>query len=254
MNFITHITESMATAKRYFLRSNSVKMELDLSAAPEEVLLEIFLRMDEKVLVKNCTRVSKLWHRLLSQKSFWIRKCEYNGYLSEQFEKIRQDGALVLGHLPVDLMKVCVLQPFEKNLINDGVASGTAMTRRYHNDYAQPRGYDRRWQMEGELAHQEPPSFMSSHKDADFDEAGIDKCLASSYMWCKKRMEIDLLKAGLDAETLDELRPSITVSEYVANRADCAAIYRISVGLLGEGVQNSEETFWQETKEWEQWE
>lgn len=81
-----------------------------------------------------------MWHRLLSLKSFWIRKCEYNGYLS--------DHQNVLKQLTLDLKKVCVLRTFENNLIDDSGASGTSVgTRRGNNDYAQPRGYDRRWHM-----------------------------------------------------------------------------------------------------------
>lgn len=56
------------------------------------------------------------------------------------------------------------------------------------------------------FAHEEPPVLMFSYKAPDFEETVIDKCLASDYKWCTKRMEIDLIAMGLDVRFAINLR------------------------------------------------
>uniref|UniRef100_A0A914DS47 FBA domain-containing protein n=1 Tax=Acrobeloides nanus TaxID=290746 RepID=A0A914DS47_9BILA len=212
------------------------KVLLDLSdeKLPEFLHFEILLRLNTKELIKNCTLVSKKWNSILAQTQFWIQKCEYDGH-NEALPPVH------LRQLPFNYKKICLKNPFGRNLI-----------QAYPNQLKNPRnacrceqihgscsdkdfGGDPRWiyQQKQRFSHEIPPFFLGhEHFDKDFDFNLIDSCLATSNCWSSKEIMIDLLKEGFDEFVLDQLRPTITISEYVAHRADCGAIYHMEAYLL----------------------
>uniref|UniRef100_A0A914DUD3 Uncharacterized protein n=1 Tax=Acrobeloides nanus TaxID=290746 RepID=A0A914DUD3_9BILA len=214
------------------------KVLLDLSdeKLPEFLHFGILLRLNTKELIKNCTLVSKKWNSILTQPQFWIQKCEYDGH-NEALPPVH------LRQLPFNYKKICLKKPFGRNLIqaypnqlkNPENACRCEQTRRCLD---KDLGGDPRWiyQQKHGFSHEIPPIFAHGHFDKDFDINLIDSCLATSYNWASKEIMIDLVNEGFDEYVLDELRPTISISEYTAHRADFGeirhAIYNMEAYLL----------------------
>jgi len=81
----------------------------------QDILFEVLLRVPAQDLVKSCVRVCKLWHSIISLRSFWKEKCFLDGLFSP----------LVCKHLTADEdFKVLYLKkPYERNLIKNPDAS-----------------------------------------------------------------------------------------------------------------------------------
>uniref|UniRef100_A0A914Q2E3 FBA domain-containing protein n=1 Tax=Panagrolaimus davidi TaxID=227884 RepID=A0A914Q2E3_9BILA len=105
------------------------------------------------------------------------------------------------------------------NLLNDVNPKGDEVTR-----YA-----DSRWHFNGAWKY-DVPVFLDNHFHPNFEDK-FEYCFETSYMECKKVMEIDLKKVGI-LGLMDYFRPSIIFSEWVINRADCGSKYQCSLTLL----------------------
>lgn len=154
---------------------------------------------------------------IVADRHFWVERCARDAYT------IALPRALPAA-IPLDYRKLGVLRAYERNLIAD---EWEFERRRYRADT--------RWHFIRRRPRVEfPPAFVKGreHFTAGFDhDAAPRGCLATDYDSTTRRIRIDLVRAGVDAEILDNYRPTIVVSEWVANRADCAVYYRMRVEL-----------------------
>uniref|UniRef100_A0A915DTC5 Uncharacterized protein n=1 Tax=Ditylenchus dipsaci TaxID=166011 RepID=A0A915DTC5_9BILA len=173
-------------------------MLVDLSEAQEDVIIEILLRVDTKNLIRRCTLVSRQWNYILSQKQFWMRKCQFEGYCLP---------FRLFNNVSINYKMLCHLKPFNRNFLSDNWDENG----RFHPD--------KRWASRG------------------INNVEIIGCQVTSYDWGTKKITIDLVKEGLQPEILDSLKPPIVISELVAHRYDCGAVYKMKCFLNDENVE-----------------
>uniref|UniRef100_A0A914DTL1 FBA domain-containing protein n=1 Tax=Acrobeloides nanus TaxID=290746 RepID=A0A914DTL1_9BILA len=179
-------------SKQVLYRAQKMSLNLSDEKLPEFVHFEILLRLNTKELIKNCTLVFKKWNSVLTQPQFWIQKCEYDGR-NEALPPVH------LRQLPFNYKKICLKTPFGRNLI-----------QAYPNQLKNTRN--------------------ACRSDKDF--GGDPRWIYQQKQGTSKEITIDLLEEGFDEFVLDQLRPTITISEYVAHRADCGARYHMEASLL----------------------
>ncbi|KAI1719990.1 f-box associated region domain-containing protein [Ditylenchus destructor] len=188
---------------------------MDLSAATDDVLIEILLRLNNKDLIRNCTQVCHQWNSILSQKQFWIQKCKKEGYVFYMTPLNSLD--------PIVWKKIAYKKPLNRNFIRDKWNPNGRFKK------------DDRWVWDSNpyntgFVVEYPPIFLQP-PESEYDVPG---CLSTSHYWGKKHIRIDLVAEGLDPNVLDALCPTISVSELVSNRKDCAAIYKMKCHLRDE--------------------
>ncbi|XP_001600314.2 F-box only protein 6 [Nasonia vitripennis] len=184
---------------------------------PEELLCEILCYVDHKTLC-NCQLVCKQWLELI-QGYVWRKKAERT-----------------LGKtLPVDenapwtmYYFICDKKAFGRNLIKNH--SGKT---RVNSDWTIVNDGGDGWKVEN------PPVGVPALPDDPVFE-GKQCCFVTSYDRCCKQQTIDLLDEGFTEYLLDNLQPTIKVSEWYSSRWDCPALYVCTVELLqkGEGLSD----------------
>uniref|UniRef100_A0A914XW10 FBA domain-containing protein n=1 Tax=Panagrolaimus superbus TaxID=310955 RepID=A0A914XW10_9BILA len=105
------------------------------------------------------------------------------------------------------------------NLLNDTNPNGDEVTR-----YA-----DSRWNFNGPWKYT-VPVFLDYYCHPNFENK-FENCFETSYLECKKILEMDLNKTGISG-MMDYFRPTIIFSEWIVNRADCGSKYYSSLELL----------------------
>ncbi|XP_032833184.1 F-box only protein 6-like [Petromyzon marinus] len=183
---------------------------VDLSAAPDDVLLEILSWVPEADLSRHCRAVCSAWLRLVDSGALWKLKCRREGKWS--------DASCCRMPLPpaFDWRAFYLKGPFSRNLLQNPCA-----TNQFDGWHITSNGGDH-WNVEDVMVPLPEP------------HAHITKSFVSSYNWCGKEQVVSLLAEGLWVELLDEHQPHITVSDWYAARWDCGCVYELSVTLLAE--------------------
>lgn len=171
---------------------------------PKELILKIMCYYaDEKVLL-DCQQVCKCWNILMVD-YVWRKKAEIKSgikFSTSDYNLNWKDYYLIYSK---DL--------FTKNLLKN--SSGE-------------KGLQEHWQIiqdggDGWLIENPPigvpPLQHTQH------------CFVTSYSSCSKTQTIDLIKAGFSENILDNMQPSVEISEWYSSRWDCPAVYFIEVGL-----------------------
>jgi len=188
---------------------------------PLDIWIEVLLNVDDSTLDK-CRRVNKTFHSIFHSSSFWTKRClKYSIiYPKQHLDSVRK----------VNFKKIYLCKPYGRNLIKnpsgeDGMNHWT-YPRHGHNTF---------------IIEQPPCGADNVDGINDFSS-----CFATSYTWCIKDQFIDLKKEGCDNWVMDELKPTITVSEWVAGRFDCGSINMMKVYLLRNkvSVQNKNLSSW----------
>ncbi|KAM8952249.1 F-box only protein 27 [Pelodytes ibericus] len=174
-----------------------------LDDLPDELLLVILSFLPPRDLVLRCRLVSRRWRQLVDSASLWKRKCERTH---------RRDLLRASALCPsFSWQRVFVMDPFSRNLLRNPCATEGLQ----HWDVSQ--GGDG-WRVEENRSH--------------LEGADVQTCFVTSFLWCRKTQEIDLLKEGLWTHYLDDHQPHILVSDWFGAREDCGCMYEIKVELL----------------------
>ncbi|KHN71294.1 F-box only protein 2, partial [Toxocara canis] len=81
-------------------------------AVPPQIFEEIFQRIDcRQTLILSCPLVCRCWNEILSLAGFWIGYMKYH-------RMVVPPRALVAESI-LNLRKICLKQPFERNLIDN---------------------------------------------------------------------------------------------------------------------------------------
>ncbi|XP_051844505.1 F-box only protein 6-like [Antechinus flavipes] len=176
-----------------------------INELPENVLLELFSLIPARELLRHCRPVCSLWRDLIDLVSLWKRKCQREGFISENWDQ------------PVADWKVFYfLCSLRRNLLRNPCAEeGLEFWRIDQN------GGDN-WKVE------ETPGAHGR----DFPDPRVKKYFVTSYHTCLKSQMIDLKAEGYWNELMDVVRPDIVVKDWFAARYDCACRYQICVQLL----------------------
>ncbi|XP_006627711.3 F-box only protein 27 [Lepisosteus oculatus] len=176
---------------------------MDLSVAPEEILVLILSHLPAKTLLSDCQHVCRRWRAIVQSQAFWRFKCQGE----------RNAITFYIRYLPTnfDWRRFYLKQPFNRNLIRNPCGAERLQHWNVHNggDGWIVRTFD--------------------HEDL----TGIKSTFVSSYYWCEKSQTIDLLKEGFWEKILDEYQPEITVNDWFSAHRDCGGEYQMFVQLLG---------------------
>ncbi|GLH14089.1 hypothetical protein R5R35_007962 [Gryllus longicercus] len=196
---------------------------------PEEILSLILSHVDSKSL-PNCRLVCQRWKNIIDL-DIWRFKLEKKVYrqLTNLLHNIRSPFPIIY--------RVFKHKSFNRNLIKN--PSGEE--KLCHWEILKNGGDG--WKIE------EPPNGAD---ELPFDENfPTTSCFSTSYIRCTKVQLIDLWAEGLSPIIMDELRPTIYVSEWYAARYDCASTYTLYVTLLNRNQQKL--LAFKQTKRVEQW-
>lgn len=178
-----------------------------ISYLPDDVLLEIFKRVEPVELIKNCLSVCWQWNKLIASRTLWL-----------DIFKIKFHKPLLNTNVTINaLQQICTSNALGRNLIKNGQAEN-----KYKHWKITLNGGDKfRIEKEGD----------GCQKLSDLNVDQMKKCWVTSYGFCSKTQTIDLTSNGI---FIDEVQPRITASEWTTARFDCGSIYRLKVSLLDE--------------------
>ncbi|XP_036598972.1 F-box only protein 6-like [Trichosurus vulpecula] len=172
---------------------------------PENVLLELFSLVPARELLRHCRLVCSLWRDLIDLVSLWKRKCQREGFISENWDQPVADWKVFYF--------LCSLQ---RNLIRNPCAQeGLKFWTIDQN------GGDK-WKVE---------DIPGAH-GRDFPDPRVKKYFVTSYHTCLKSQMVDLQAEGYWKELMDTVRPDIIIKDWFAARYDCGCRYQICVQLL----------------------
>ncbi|KAE8585855.1 hypothetical protein XENTR_v10021476 [Xenopus tropicalis] len=183
--------------------ASSSQHVMDLEPFPDDVLLVILSFVPSRDLLKSCRLVSKRWKQLVDSPTLWKIKCQ------QEWRKEVFNSALSIPNM--NWQRLYLKKPFLRNLIRN--PCGT----------------------EG-LQHWESTDGGDGWKVEDnhfpLEVADSQTSFVTSFRWCKKTQDVDLLKEGLWEDLLDNQQPPICISDWYAGRCDCGCVYEIKVQLL----------------------
>ncbi|XP_062822778.1 F-box only protein 6 isoform X2 [Anolis carolinensis] len=172
---------------------------------PEDVLIEILIRIPARELIRNCRPVCPLWRDLVDLPSLWKRKCQRDGYHARNPEKT-----------PPDWKIHYFLCSLERNLIKNPCAED---------------GFSR-WSIDENGGDEWKIEAIPGAHGRGFPHPHVQKYFVTSFYSCIKSQMITLKKEGYWDELMDEVRPDIVVKDWFAARHDCGCLYQLCVQLL----------------------
>ncbi|KAJ8688361.1 hypothetical protein QAD02_024156 [Eretmocerus hayati] len=184
---------------------------------PDELLSKIFCYTDHKTLL-SCQLVCKHWYHLIVD-YIWHKKAEF----------VVGNTLPLTDKIPWTVFYfICDQRPFYKNLLKNH--SGECGTLKHWN--VLENGGD------GWAVEKRPKSVRPLPKDPVFK--GNKSCFVTSFSRCMKEQVINLLDEGFSEYLLDQLQPTIKVSEWFCCQPNVPAIYECTIKLLRE--QKSDRT------------
>ena len=158
---------------------------------PEEVLANILVHVHYKTLAK-CMLVCKRWNDLI-RNYVWRKKCEL----------ILNRSVQLNDQIPWTLY--CLIckpdNPFERNLImnhsgNEGVKKHWKILRNSGSEWAVEK----------------PPKGVPPLPETEPIFKDSQVCFVTSFEFCSKVQEVDLIAEGFTSQILDDIQPPIIVS------------------------------------------
>uniref|UniRef100_A0A1I7YIL4 F-box domain-containing protein n=2 Tax=Steinernema glaseri TaxID=37863 RepID=A0A1I7YIL4_9BILA len=179
----------------------------DCSVVQTEILEKILARVEKKTLLQSVPLVCREWKEILSRQSFWVEKARVDGQGTSWVPPKDSIWEEMFKKTP----RLYHQKPFNRNLIPN------------------PSGEDgmRHWAVTNlEINVESPPENC-------LPNAAIPtpRCFATNGKGTEKKILIDLVDAGIDADVLNRIRPRITVSEWFTHCGTSAAEYSFSTVL-----------------------
>ncbi|XP_042334516.1 uncharacterized protein LOC121936375 [Sceloporus undulatus] len=198
---LVFLSAQTSTAARGLFRSEMAH----IAVLPEDILIEVLVRVPARELVRNCRLVCSLWRDLVDLPSLWKRKCQADGYHPKMLEKN-----------PPDWKVHYFLCSLKRNLIKNPCAE-----EGFCSWEKELSGGDE-WKIE---------DLPGSH-GREFPHPHVRKYFVTSYGSCIKSQLITLKSEGYWDQLMDEVKPDIVVKDWYAARFDCGCRYQLSVRLL----------------------
>ncbi|XP_074162380.1 F-box only protein 6-like [Sminthopsis crassicaudata] len=186
-------------------RSSEEGDMISINELPENVLLELFSLIPARELLRHCRPVCSLWRDLIDLVSLWKRKCQREGFISENWDQPVADWKIFYF--------LCSLR---RNLIlNPCAEEGFKFWKLDEN-------HGNRWKVEK----------IPRDQGTEFPDFQVKKCFVTSFNSCLKSQLVDLKAKGYWKELMDKVKPDIVIKDWFAARSDCGCMYRIRVKLL----------------------
>lgn len=175
-----------------------------INELPENVLLELFVHVPARQLLRNCRPVCSLWRDVIDLMILWKRKCLQDGFITKDWDQ------------PVEDWKICYfLRSLQRNLLRNPCAEEGMLA----------------WQIDTEGGNYWKVESLPGDHGTDFPDRKVKKYFVTSYEMCLKSQLVDLVANGYWKELLDTFRPDIVVKDWFAARADCGCTYQLKVYL-----------------------
>ncbi|XP_072464964.1 F-box only protein 6-like isoform X2 [Notamacropus eugenii] len=158
-----------------------------INELPENVLLELFSLVPARVLLRHCRPVCSLWRDLIDLVSLWKRKCQREGFISENWDQPVVDWKVFYF--------LCSLQ---RNLIRNPCAQEGL---KYWT--IDKNGGDN-WKVE---------NTPGAH-GKEFPDPRVKKYFVTSYQTCLKSQMVNLQAEGYWKELMDTVRPDIVIKDW----------------------------------------
>ncbi|CAD5229054.1 unnamed protein product [Bursaphelenchus okinawaensis] len=204
------------------MTGNKPRILMDLSDCPNDVLFEIFLRSSYLTVVRS-SLVCRQWNSIIYNHRFWFQTLKKD-------KSLRHITLEQLSQIEIHyLQRTIAMKAFERNLINDNFFIEEPKFDIRWSDCHSNRRRAREWKVES------PPKFLEPQRQGalalDQCDLPFESCMVSSYSECVRWISVNLCEYGLTVEFLNKYKPTIVITEYYTNRADCGCTYNIETLL-----------------------
>jgi len=205
--------------------------EPSLDELPLDILEEIFLRIDPRILLSFAS-VSSNWYNIIHSVNFWKRRTNYIGIHLPR-EVLQNDN------LPWNFYHSLCLNykfvPYQKNLLVNG--SGELETNEdiFNDGNRNEEDFNEAWFASWNtlssggngwrLFRCIPPKTIPK-------EVGQVTYFATSNFSCTKEQWVSLADNGVDSTIVDTFQPDINIEEFYSKSRDHGATYEMQVCLL----------------------
>jgi hypothetical protein len=230
-----------------------------LNTLSDDLLEEIFIRVNGERLCKSVILVSKKWYNIISNDSFWIQKClrdrKFNRdqirILNEKFPDWSPKEIYFNSLLNKNLIKnqdgkdsfnnwcfcnyICKYRRNPKSMI-DLYKKNKQLNQTSSNWNVEWSNRSNGWALE---AHQ------TGAFEKLLDEKGKELfCFVTSYHFAEKMQVVDLVKEGVNEHLLKDT--VIEVSERYTRRFDASCHYNVKVWLISSDFEIIDEVAYSE--------
>ena len=217
---------------------------------PPEITRLIFDHVPPRKIICDCRLVSKDWRSFLDEPYFWQRRMSQRGNFSQKLLSLKDIQWSMLYMNTVyrpNLLRVVHNQQLTLDVAVwnilyqdwDTFKKGRHLIDRVNVGLHRYRVGDG-WDIESDCIGEDLVRLREENE-------GCKQNYVTTYYWCCKERIVDLHSMGFTQELLDEVQPSIVVSEWFAARDDCGSLYNLHVALLDHKYQVVETYDFQET-------
>ena len=199
---------------------------------PYRVAAHILDYVPIRQLVRVCMLVSRSWYKFLHDTELWINIMKRADNYSCELKRITRD---------INWPKLCLYSVCEPNWIRSFNLEGQlcldpywkmsstswALFKTGHERIAWNQGGGDKWKIEDWIKR-------GNEQDENVlkENGGSCQNYVTSYSWCCREQVVEFSSVGLNNMIMDEVQPSIEVSEWFCARWDCASMFYIRVELL----------------------
>ncbi|XP_026223415.1 F-box only protein 44-like [Anabas testudineus] len=200
---------SSSSSKKVEKETETAASETETAASrwfsvPLEILEELFLNLPPEEVVCTCRLVCRQWKEVADSEYLWRERCRRERYHLRDVSRTPKDWRLFY-----------FLCKKRRNLLKNPRAED-----QFQDWQILERGGNG-WKVE---------DVRVPHPDER-----VQKSFVTSYFFCTKSQLIDLEREGYNPAFMDHFQPDIKISDWYAQRWDCACQYKICVELL---IQN----------------
>lgn len=218
---------------------------------PYNVAAHVLDYIPLRQLVRVCMLVSRNWYKFLHDTNLWTNRMMRAGNYSCELKSIASD---------IIWPKLCLYSVYEPNWIRSFNSEGQLCLDPFWNmsstswpDFNEKRqrirwnkGGGDRWSIEEWIKKDE-----EQDEEVLKENSGSCQNYVTSYSWCCREQVVEFASVGLNNKIMDEVRPSIAVSEWFCARWDCGSEFYIRVELLD--IKNKVIDFFETSEETECW-
>ena len=219
-----------------------------LVVLPPELVLQLFEYVALPEVLCTCRLVCKGWQQFFSDRQFWQLRMMQGRNFDQRLMTVPN----------VNWPQLCISTVYRPNLIQSFVDGDLSLVpwkisyvsweqfkekqrdkeeepadhRRGRGRYWGAHGYHGggdKWSVEETISAQDP-----RNAGVFKENGGSSKNYVTSYEWCCREQVVELAEFGFLPQILDQLQPTIAVSEWFCAREDCGSIFQIRVDLLDE--------------------
>lgn len=202
-----------------------------LNELPSELLEEILLRIDSRILL-SFAGVCSQWSNMIYSVQFWKRKMDYLGIY---FPKdVLQNSNLDWNFF----YSICLNNkfiPYQNNLIVNGSGELEKEEVVFDEGNRNEEDFSEKWFSSWNTLSSGGQGwrlFRTSPTQNVMQEVGKATYFATSNFSCTKEQWVSLTDNGLDLKTLDTFQPDIDIEEFYSKSENHGSNYEIQVCLL----------------------